>query len=179
METCETIIRKSLAAQMGNELKFKLAKFVVENPKSIPFLWSLIEAETHPNRGRAAWVFEYICTNNEELFSLYIERIAALFPIVTNESVLRILAKLLILKPIPEKEEGNVLNAAFDRLTNKALPIAVRVNCMQIVYNLTEKYPELQNELRGIIENEIESGKPAFKSRGRKILAKLNRKPQI
>ncbi|MDD2563259.1 MAG: hypothetical protein PHU27_03460 [Salinivirgaceae bacterium] len=176
METYETIITESLQATMGNAMKHRLAQFVVETPKSIPFLWSLIATKPYPINARAAWVFEYLCTNNEVLFWSYIEAIAISFPKTNNESVMRILSKLLMLKPIPEKEEAKVLNAAFDRLTNKALPIALRVNCMQIVYNLTSKHPDLQNELRGIIENEIETGKPAFKSRGWKILTQLNLK---
>ena len=179
MDAYETIITESLKATMGNAMKRRLAQFVAENPKSIPFLWNLISIKPYPINARAAWVFEYLCTNNEVLFSSYIKTIAIYFPKTENESVMRILSKLLMLKPIPEKEEGNVLNAAFDWLTNKDLPIAVRVNCMQIVFNLTGKYPDLQNELRGIIENEIETGKPAFKSRGRKILTQLNRKHPI
>ena len=86
------------------------------------------------------------------------------------------MAKLLMLKTIPVEHEGEVLNAAFDRLANTALPIAVRVNWMQIVYNLSKKYPEIAYELRGIIENEILNGKPAFKSRGGKILADMKSK---
>ena len=174
MDKSHTVIVEALNALMSNELKFKVAEYIGKNPKSISFLWSIIEKEPYPINARAAWIFEYICTTNNSIFTLYLEKIATLFPSIENDSVMRIMAKLLMLKPIPESEEGDVLNAAFDRLANKNLPIAVRVNCMQIVYNLSEKYPELQNELRGIIENEIEFGKPAFKNRGGKILAKLN-----
>jgi len=47
---------------------------------------------------------------------------------------------------------------------------------MQIVYNYVARYPELADELAGIIELTIAEGTtPGFRSRGGKILKKLDR----
>lgn len=55
-------------------------------------------------------------------------------------------------------------------MMNKKEAVAIRVFSMQIVANLSQKYLEIRNELKVIIEDELPYAKPAFVSRGRKIL---------
>jgi hypothetical protein len=49
----------------------------------------------------------------------------------------------------------------------------VKVFGMTVLANLCEKLPELKNELRIIIEDQMPYGSAGFKSRGSKILKKL------
>jgi hypothetical protein len=169
-------IMAGLEVNLGNAMKHNLAGYIYDNMDALPILWDTVVSASYPYNARAMWVFELICTSNDTIFNQYLDTMAAFFPISENEAVNRMIAKLLMLKDVPEKYEGEVLNTAFERLVDKKLPIAVRVNCMQIVFNLSKKYPEIEFELRGIIENEIAHGMPAFKNRGGKILQQLNKK---
>ena len=73
-----------------------------------------------------------------------------------------------------EQQEGRILNRSFDLLNNIEQPIAVKVFAMTVIANLAEKYPDLKPELRASIETLIPNGSPGVKSRGKKILKKLN-----
>jgi hypothetical protein len=161
---------------MGIAMKKNVSGFIYQNMDALPVLWDIVVNSPYPFNARAMWIFELMCTENDTIFNQYLDKLAAFFPNSNNEAVNRMIGKLLMLKDVPEKYEGEVLNTAFERLVDKKLPIAVRVNCMQIVFNLSKKYPEIEFELRGIIENEIAHGMPAFKNRGGKILQQLNKK---
>ena len=46
---------------------------------------------------------------------------------------------------------------------------------MQVLYNVCQKEPDLANELKIVIEEFLPHGTAGFKSRGGKILKKLNK----
>lgn len=77
---------------------------------------------------------------------------------------------------IGEEDEGYLVDLAFRLTADPEVAVAIRVFSMQIVANYVEKYPELRDELSGIIELTIAEGTtPGFRSRGGKILRKLGR----
>lgn len=82
----------------------------------------------------------------------------------------------LPLSAIGEEDRGPLLDLAYRLLENPAEAVAIRVFSMTVVFNFCALYPELKDELRGIIELTIAEGTtPGFRSRGGKILAKLGR----
>lgn len=80
----------------------------------------------------------------------------------------------LPLHEVGEADQGPLLDLAF-RLTESQLePVAIRVFSMTVVAGFCGRFPELKDELRGIIELTIAEGTtPGFRSRGKKILARL------
>lgn len=82
----------------------------------------------------------------------------------------------LDLKYIGAEEEGYLVDLAFRLTADQEAPVAIRVFSMQIVANYVAKYPELKEELVGIIELTIAEGTtPGFRSRGKKILKQFVR----
>lgn len=82
----------------------------------------------------------------------------------------------LPLSDLSEEDAGNLLDVAFRLFESPHEAIAIRVFSMQIVANFTEQYPELEDELRGVIELTIAEGTtPGFRNRGTKILRQLNK----
>ena len=80
----------------------------------------------------------------------------------------------LPLELISEEAQGHLLDLAFRVTASPSDAVAMRVFAMQIVANFCVPYPELKDELRGVIENQIAEGASAgFLNRGKKILAKL------
>jgi hypothetical protein len=74
---------------------------------------------------------------------------------------------------IPEKLHGTMAEIAFTYLQNPTEAIAIKVFSMTIVYNLTKKYPELKEELRFILEEQMPFQSAGFRSRAGKILRDL------
>jgi hypothetical protein len=80
----------------------------------------------------------------------------------------------LPLERIAEDAQGHLLDLAFRITASPSDAVAMRVFAMQIVANFCVLYPELKDELRGVIEDQIAEGASAgFLNRGKKILAKL------
>ncbi len=67
-------------------------------------------------------------------------------------------------------------DSCFTFLSDPKEPIAVKVFSMSVLANITKKQPELRDELRIVIEDQLPYSTPAFKSRGGKILKELGGK---
>lgn len=92
-----------------------------------------------------------------------------------SRNVMRYFSELP-LSTINEKDQGPLLDLAFRLTEDQTEAVAIRVFAMTVVFNFCALYPELKDELRGIIELTIAEGTtPGFRSRGRKILQLLSR----
>jgi hypothetical protein len=61
-------------------------------------------------------------------------------------------------------------------LTSAKEPLAVRVHAMQILYNISEKEPDLKPEILAIFEHVMENhSSPGIISRGKKLVQKLRK----
>jgi hypothetical protein len=71
---------------------------------------------------------------------------------------------------IPEHLHGTMADIAFGYLQNPSEAIAIKVFSMTILDNLTQKYPELKEELHFILEEQMPFQSAGFRSRAGKIL---------
>ena len=91
-----------------------------------------------------------------------------------NNGVKRQVVKALAAREIPEKYEGRMVDLCFRWLQSPKMPVAIKVHCMQILANITERHPDLAEELRIVIIEQIPRNSVGFSSRGRKILKTKN-----
>lgn len=136
-------------------------------------LWKWLNNASDPLRWRACWVFEELCLKHRHILDNYVLRIAELYPKLTHDSLRRMLGHLLTETHIPEDHETKILDAAYAWMLDPTRPAAVRIHAMQLVFNLTKKYPELQNEFRSAIEHLYDTGSKGFKNRAGKLLKRL------
>jgi hypothetical protein len=74
---------------------------------------------------------------------------------------------------IPEPFHGQIIDLCFGFLQNRQTAVAIRAYSLTILFKLSQIYPEIRNELRYLIEESLPYEKPAFVSRGRKILTSI------
>jgi hypothetical protein len=74
---------------------------------------------------------------------------------------------------IPKKLHGTMANICFNYLQNPSEAIAIKVFSMTIIHNLTKNYPELKEELKFILEEQMPFQSAGFRSRAGKILRSL------
>jgi hypothetical protein len=74
---------------------------------------------------------------------------------------------------IPEKLHGTIADICFKYLQNPSEAIAIKVFSMTIIHNLTKNYPELKDELKFILEEQMPFQSAGFRSRAGKILRSL------
>jgi hypothetical protein len=93
-----------------------------------------------------------------------------------HDAVIRNTVRILEDVPLPETFHGEVMDACFRFVQERPTPVAIKAFSLTILFNLSKIYPEIKNELRVIIEENIDLETPAVRSRGKKILASLRKK---
>lgn len=169
-------IHKLLKNSPSKSEALKLCQSIVHQPPLIDDLIQMyLEGSTRLTQ-RAAGV---ICLCAEKAPVLVIPYLPAMLAKLKepdiHDAAKRNTLRILQFIDIPEQLEDEVMDLCFGYLESRAEAVAIKVFSMSVLYRLSEKYPELRNELRILIEDQMPYQKPAFISRGTKILAKLGK----
>lgn len=148
--------------------------YMLIHPEKMDVLWNWLNNATEPLKWRSAWIFEEACLKDRDLLIKYLVPIAQLFPHLKHIPLRRMLGHILSESVIPDKFESDILDAAFVWLQDPNMPAAVRVHCMTIVFNLSKKYPELQQELKEVLQYYYDTGSAGFRNRAGKIIRFLS-----
>lgn len=151
---------------IGNRLKKENADL----GEYLDLLW-----EEHPIGMRFTWLMGGLCERAPEMIAPHLPRLFTAKEELNFPGYDRSLAKWMSLCGIPEEIEGEVADQLFEWMLDPQIKVAVKAFSMTALANLSRKYPELGTELRLIIEEQFEEGSAGYKSRGRKVLAQLDR----
>ncbi|TAJ09420.1 hypothetical protein DMA11_19950 [Marinilabiliaceae bacterium JC017] len=151
----------------------QIAKDNCHSAEVVAKLFSLTTHKNHKIAWRSAYLVDQIHDLAPEMVTPYLPRIAEALPALTNQSVKRHFARILVQHDLSELADGRLLDACFTWLTQQDTPIAVKAHCMQILFNLTKIYPELIPELKIVLEELIPYGSKGEQNRARKILKQL------
>lgn len=158
-------IKQQLMAEMSRRNIDIVTQLFLDNPEHIPVLIELVLSHNDKSSARASWVLEKLSEKLHEPASGYINTIISELSNITISGTRRTIAKVLMLHTIPEKYEGEMLDFCITMLESPKEPVAVKANCMTIIFNLLPKYPELKSEIFTIIEDQIPYNSVGFKSR--------------
>ena len=109
-----------------------------------------------------------------ELIVPYIEPFIAVLEEYPPVAIRRNIIRLLQAHPIPKYLQGRCANLCFERLLDRKEAIAVKVFAMTVLFNISKEYTELQQELRVVLEDQLEQGSAGFRNRAGKILAQIS-----
>ncbi|NGM61472.1 hypothetical protein G5B30_06005 [Sphingobacterium sp. SGG-5] len=150
---------------------------------AIEDLFALCQQKEHYRLAfRAAWTLEHILLHNPALLGIHHSEVIDLYCSTDNESSLRSISKLvmhLLRMPsiqLTEDRKERIINATYLLIEKDDCPVALLVNCWDILYLLSPKYEGLDTELQTLILFHLERNPtPASKARGYKILNQLKR----
>lgn len=122
---------------------------------------------------RAAWPLSYCVVNHPPLIDKHYKTLLKQLnsnekPPAVRRNILRSLDQI---DHIPEKYHGIIMDACFRYIEDPNEAIATQAFALGILAKLSKIYPEIKPELCTIIESRLPNAAPAFKSRGKKILA--------
>jgi len=149
------------------------AKLAKEKP-DMTGIFSLLTGE-HPVGMRTSWMLGALSEIAPNLLSPVLPKLFELRHVCLYPGYDRSLAKWLSLAGVPASIEGEVADQLFSWLIDPKIKVAVKVFSMSALADLCKKYPELQSELRLILEEQFPDGSAGFKSRARKVLAQLDK----
>ena len=153
----------------------EISNFAMATPKNLKELMSFFFSNEYRLAQRTAWVITMITAVNPKLIKPYIEQLVMqLNRKDVHNAVIRNSVRILQQLEIPKPLHGRLMNYCFELLGNPTTPVAIKAFSLTTLYNLSQVYPEIKNELKLVIEERWNHETAAFKSRGKTILKKLN-----
>jgi 8-oxo-dGTP diphosphatase len=154
-----------------------IATSAIENPEIFNKLLEYSYSGDRKLAFRASWTLAKACDKFPELIYPHMINIVESLPLFDNESVHRSLLRIISLTDIgnlSSRHHGILADHCFTMLKSGTSAIAVKVYSMEILYNLSVIYPELQNELSSSIRILIEDAAAGITARGKLIMKKIN-----
>lgn len=153
--------------------------YISNDPHKFKLLASLLLSGCYQDAQRAAWPF-FICAEAFPALILpYLSKmVIKLKDNTSHPAVKRSILRSLQFVEIPETLHGTLIDICFDALTDRKEPVAIKAFAMTVAYNIGRTEPDLMNELRIIIEDQMPYASPGFQSRGNKTLKALEKLSQ-
>lgn len=135
---------------------------------------------------RAAWVLEYIAAHDTARFAPILSQLISLLSKLENRSCQRHFTKILMWITHPkspdvyqqilhEADKDELVEVVFSWLIDPRTPVAIQVNCLDILHPLSQHADWIPDELEKQIHYLLLNGSPAMQSRGRRVLKKIRR----
>ncbi len=151
-----------------------IADIVSKRPELVEELWAIYLALEEPVSRRAAWIIDTASENRPEWSEPYLPLLVAKLPMMNHDGLKRHAFRIISRMQFPILSEGELMNIAFDWLISANESVAVKMYCMLILYRLSEKEPDILQELYDTIEFQIADGTPGFISIGRKMMEQID-----
>jgi len=152
-----------------------LAKTIGPDQDAFDQLIKLFLSNEYRVTQRAAWIVSHCTDNFPWLLDKHLKSIIENLQNPVHDAVKRNTLRILQFKDIPEDLMGIAAEVSFQFLNSGREPIAIKAHSMTVLYNIVKKFPELKEELKISIEEQMPFGSAGFRSRGKKILAALEK----
>lgn len=124
---------------------------------------------------RSAWAVRYVAEKSPEMMRPWLDRlISNLEKEPLHDAIKRNTLNVFEHIDFPPQYDEPLADLCFNSLMNPQEAIAIRCSSMSILERICTRIPELQPELRLILEEHLEHGSAGFKSRAKKVLSRLN-----
>lgn len=146
---------------------------IVSDKNLFEQLFLLIFSDDPKMAWRSCWIIDTASEKHPELLLGKIPEIINGLLITQNGSLKRHFARILCRYHIQDEYLTTMIDRGFE-LLSPAERAAVRVNAMQLLFNIAQRVPDLKGELRSVIEGLIdEGGSVGFINRANKLYRKL------
>jgi hypothetical protein len=150
-----------------------IAKAIGSDPQEFKKLVDIIYNCEAPLPQRASWLLTVISRKEPQLIKPYVPKFINSIQDFKIDGIKRNMMSALSTQEIPAKLKGKILNICFDFVLSPTETVAVKVLSLDILLKFIKDYPELKNELKAAIEDQLPKTSVAFTSKGKKILKKL------
>jgi hypothetical protein len=154
----------------------RIATWIGTDTKRFKELMDLFLRGEYRITQRAAWIIKHCADEHAELVIPYVDRmIDRMVEANVHDAVKRNVVRILQDIEIPRRLAGKVATVCFEWLASAKEPVAVKVFSMSVLANIAKQEPDLKNEIRILIDQQMPMGSAGFKSRGKKVLRQLDK----
>jgi hypothetical protein len=167
-------LHKLLRGRFSKNEVSQIVDYVGDNPVRFKALIDIFLEGPYRISQRVSWPMTYCAEKHQHVVRPHLKTLLNyLKKPEADNTIKRNTIRLLQFIDIPRALEGTIAERCFGYLQTRSEPIAVRVFAMTVLSRICEKNPELKQELKILIEDEMPFGSAGFRSRGKKILKKL------
>ena len=166
-------IAQELGREHSKEMTLKIASWIGTDTARCETFMKLFLSGDPLITQRAAWVLGVVGDTHPALLQPYLKKmIAKMKEPGVHPAVKRNTVRVLQTIDIPRGLLGTVVSLCFDFLTSPRETIAVKVFSMSVIDRVARVEPDLEKELRLVLEQQLPLAGPGFRSRAGKILRK-------
>jgi hypothetical protein len=168
-------LRSEILAEHSRTQSLRIAKWIGTNADRFNQLLQLFLRDEYRVVQRSAWVVRLVAEKHPALLAPHLPAIAGSIeaedaPVAVKRNVLGVLQNI----SIPETLHGPVMNSCFRFLEDPLETVAVKSFSMTVLANLAKDYPEIKNEIRLLVEDQLENNPtPGIRSKARKVLKEI------
>lgn len=168
-------LRDYLLYDLSKKHAAEIAGMAGKDESVLKALWDFALSDEEPVNWRAAWVIKGIHENNKKLVEPLIGEMIRSLPHLEKEGVKREFLRMIMEYALPEDDDllGVLLDSCFKWLANQAEPIAIKVHCMTILFEISKVIPEIKEELITTIAVAMQEGSAGIINRGSKTIRAL------
>lgn len=145
---------------------------IYQKPELYEELFELVLQNKDPHSRRAIWVFDACDEELQGVAKPFLPKLIENLDKFTHNGMKRHSLRILSRHKIPDDQLVKVMDFCFKMLTLFEAA-AIKVHAMQILYNISQKVPEIKPELISAIELSVQEGTTGVKNRGFRMLKKL------
>jgi len=181
MNELATIITHTTGYKISRQ---NAADYVLANPEVLDDFMTICFEYENPDHYKACWAMELIAYQKLEWFREYLPLICSKSKLLTNESAIRPIAKVIFLlleshyKETENKiifnelQRQDMIELNFDWLITNC-KVAAKVYAMRCLYLLGKEYDWIHTELQTILFKDFSTHTAAYKAVSKHILKKI------
>ena len=165
-------LREEILKADFKEQAVYLAEKINGSEKDFAELMRLFFSKDARTCQRAAWIVSHCVERNPWIIMPYLDKMVKNLYKDVGDATKRNTVRVLQYVETPEELWGETIEICFRYLTGNEA-VAIKVFSMTVLYNLSFEVPEITTELKICLEDQMPYGSAGFKSRAKKILAKM------
>lgn len=172
-------LTNEIEREHSRKMAMKVVRYVGNDPKRFRELINLFLAGPYRVTQRASWPLSLCVEQQPDLVTTHLNSLLDFLKLPGNHpGVKRNTLRMLQFVVIPKRLHGKVADICFRILQTNDEPVAIKVFAMSALARVVQHHPELGNELRVILEDQLPYGSPGYISRARKVLREISVQPK-
>ena len=172
MTNIATQLETSLKSDRSEANIRKWVSYIIDHNIALHTMHAVLDAERTVSM-RFTWLIGGLCEQAPEIVLPSVAYFYSKRHDVVFANYDRSLAKMFWLAGVPAEIEGAAIDDMFRWLMDANITVSTKTYSMFALHNLTAKYPELKNELKISLEDQLGKSTADFDKRLRKMLESL------
>ncbi len=161
----------SLADSSGEERRAWI-EYIVDQDIALADLVEILYCD-YKTAMRFSWIIGSLCEIDSKRVFPVVQQIFRNRERIKIPNFDRSMAKMFYLAGIPDELEGEAVDIMFAWMLDPKILVSTKNFSLFALYNTCLNYGELKNELKVVIEDQLDKNSKDFKKRAMKVLKKL------